>query len=115
MVVDIAAELSVVDADAQTMILAYVNQALAVDEWGGEDSPTYKLARVYLAAHYGTVTLQGGNGPAGPAISQTVGGITRIYMNNSPVGSDPVMGKTPYGNSFLSLLRRSPAKLPVVI
>jgi hypothetical protein len=114
-VVDHAPELSTVDTDAQTNILAYVNTAMTVDEWGGESSPKLKLARIYLAAHYGTVTSQGGAGAAGPVTSETAGSLSREYASYSPAGSDPLLDTTPYGKAWRSLARTTKARAPQVI
>ena len=109
-----AAELSTVPTAAQTDILAYVNETLAVDHLGGEDSISAKLARIYLAAHHGTVTNNGSNGPAGPLLSQSTADLSRTYAAFSPAGSDPLLDTTPYGKMFRSMVRRSTARLPLV-
>lgn len=109
----IAPELSDIPWSGRRCILAYVNNALDEDAWGGEES--VRLARIYLAAHYGTITRQGGNGPSGPVVSESVGDLSRQYAAASPMGTDPLMDTTPYGKSFRGLLRRSLARLPIVL
>jgi hypothetical protein len=115
MVEAFAAELSTVPASAQTDILDYVNETLAVDHFGGEDSINTKLARIYLAAHHGTITKNGSNGPAGPLLSQSTADLSRTYAAFSPAGSDALLDTTPYGKAFRSMVRRSTARCPVVL
>jgi hypothetical protein len=120
MVQDFAAHLSAVDSDAQTAILAYVNDALVVSEFDGETGPTTKMARIYLAAHFGELSLPvssggaGGMGPSGPIASESGGGLSRSYAAASPVIAS-YLNKTNYGQSFLTLVRMSPARAPVVL
>ncbi len=110
-----APELSGVVSGAQDDIIDYVEDAIVSGEFGGESSPTYRLARIYLAAHYGTVTVNGSNGAAGPVIGESAGGLSRQYAAFSPTGSDALLDVTPYGKAFRSLLRRSPARAPFLI
>lgn len=107
-----APQLSVLAVGAQNDILAFVNTLLDVNVLGGEESAMVKMARIYLAAHFGTVDTQGGSGPAGPVISETAGGLSRSYaqlMNSSGfTGSS-------YGDQFVGLVRMSPARAPVIL
>jgi len=112
---DIAPELASLSEDAQTIILNYVNQALAVVEFGGEGSATLRLARIYMAAHYGTVTARGGTGPAGPVTSESAGGLSRSYGLVTSGGSGDEMATTGYGQAYMSLVRRSPARAGVAL
>lgn len=114
-VLGVAPELSTVSALGQTDILAYVNEAFVVDEWGGDASKLLRLARIYLAAHYGTVSVQGSAGAAGPVIGESAGGLSRQYASNSPMGTDPLFDTTPYGKAFRNLARRSSGRAPVVL
>jgi hypothetical protein len=109
-VVAIAPELSVISTDGQTIILEYVNSALVPSEWHGEGSAFLRLARIYLAAHYGTITRQQGAGPAGPVTSESAGGLSRSYAVLFAPGGSSSMDTTPYGRSYNSLLERSPAR-----
>lgn len=109
-VTDHAAELATVDVDAQTDILAYVNSSLVSAEFGGEDSSTYKLARIYLAAHTATLgPVSGGAGAAGPVTAEAAGGLSRSY---GFIASMTIAGydSTSYGRLFAQLVRRSPAR-----
>lgn len=100
------------DTGAQTAILAYVNSALSEDEWGGEESAQLRLARIYLAAHYGTVASRG-DSATGPVVSEKAGPLARTYGNIA--SSDSELGTTSHGRSYLSLVRVLPARAPMVI
>lgn len=96
-----APELAAVAAGAQTDLLAYVNgDGVAVDVFGGEDSPTTRLARIYLAAHVATVGRFGAG--AGPLTSHSAGGLSRSFAQFSGGG---LIGTTGYGRLFLQLAR----------
>lgn len=116
-VVDFAPELSGIDADAQTDILAYVNDELDVALFDGESGPKTKLARIYLAAHVATGTLTGSSGgAAGPVTAEAEGGLSRSYGSMSAALSDPAMlALTPYGLRFLGLVNTSAARGPLAV
>lgn len=105
----IAPEVTSVSLAAQADILAYVNTEFNAAEWGGEDSIRLRLGRIYLAAHFGVTTTQGGGG-AGPVVSESAGGLSRSYAQASTSGA-----RTGYQDMFLELLRRLPARCPIVI
>ncbi len=48
-----SSQLANVGLVAQTMILAYVNNELDPKNYDGEDGPTTKMARAFMAAHFG--------------------------------------------------------------
>lgn len=114
-VLDHAPELSTVDTDAQTDILAHVNTTLIPDDWGGESSPKLKLARIYLAAHMGTMITQGATNKAGPVIAESADGLSRQYGWSSSTDSDALYDSTSYGKQFRTLLMTSIGRLPIVI
>jgi hypothetical protein len=94
-----AAELASVSAGAQTDILAHVNTALNVTLFGDETSARLKLARIYLAAHLGTMANLGG--VSGPVSSESAGGLAMSYavaMTRSNLGI------TSYGRAYLATL-----------
>lgn len=97
-----------VPVEFQDLILAYVNDVVAPAEFGGEASPTFVLARAYLAAHYGAVYKLGGFAQSGQVTSMSEGGVSQSFSASAPSSTSP-FGKTAYGESFLSLVRRSPA------
>jgi hypothetical protein len=99
----------------QGAILEYVNTALHVECWGGEGSPQLRLARLYMAAHMGTVSSSGASGAAGPVTSETAGGLTRSYGFMSSTEADPLLDATPYGRMYRELLMRSAARSPIVL
>ena len=106
--------LSAVDLDAQTMILAFANNALIPSLFGGEASPKLRLARIYIAAHFGALSLQGSGKWTGQVISESALGIARSYQSNSPNGTNPLWDKTPHGQAYRTLVRTSRARGPVV-
>lgn len=109
-VVNHAAELSSVDTDAQTDILAHVNTTLDVRVFGGEDSPKLKLARIYLAAHMATLQTLGGS--SGDIQSESVGGVSYSY-GAAADASD--FSSTSYGKQYSALVRNSIARFPLVV
>lgn len=113
--VGVAPELSTVPAGAQTAVLAYVNSKLKVSVFDGEAGPMTFLARAYLAAHYGAITLMGASGATGPVTQESAGGLSRMYAGWPPIGSDPVFDVTPYGKQFRGLCSMSSARGPMVL
>jgi hypothetical protein len=107
-----APELTDADEIVRSGILAYVNATFNPDDWGGTAAPALRLARIYLAAHLGTLTKRGQSGKAGPISSESVGGISRSYATFS---YPSILTTTPYGQALLELINRSAARAPVVI
>lgn len=106
-VTDVAKELATgVPVGAQTMILALVNDKILLDD---EDGHMTKMARCYFAAHLGVFTKAAG-GAVGSVIAQAAGGLSRQYASNSPMGTDPLLDKTGYGQQFRLLVRLSPVR-----
>lgn len=100
-----------VSAEFQTMILGYVNEVVQAKHFGGESSFTFKLARAYLAAHYAYLhTLDEEGDVAGPIVSKSEGGVSISYGGASSGGSGDLLGSSDYGDAFLTLVRRSPAR-----
>ena len=109
-VTGLAAELAGVSVVAQAAILAHVNTALNVNEWGGEGSAKLRLARIYLAAHQGATSSRGASGATGPVVSESADGLSRSYATSAAAAS--VFGSTPYGQAFIDLARSTPARGP---
>ncbi len=106
----VAPELSTVDSNAQSMILAYVNDALSVSAFGGETSPKLRLARIYLAAHVGTLSSHGGNPTAGPVTAESADNISRSYATRA-IANPSDWDATSYGQLYMALARTSGARL----
>ena len=107
-VVDIAAELSAVGTDARTKILAFVNVALDVALFElGEDDARLHLARIYLAAHFGSGALpgSGSSGPPGTVTSESAGGLSRSYGSMPTALASGLVGGTWYGQQYIALTR----------
>lgn len=113
MVVTLAPELSTVTEDAQDLILAHVNSDLDSSMFDGEDGPTYRLARIWLAAHLAVNGATSSGAAVGPITSESVGGMSRSYGTFNT--TDAAAATTTYGRLYLSLVQNSLARLPLVI
>lgn len=102
---------TVVSPAAQMDILDHVNNSLAVNEFGGDDDPRLRLARIYLAAHMGTVVVSGSRGPV---ISQTVGPISQSFAA-ATAGEDSMYSSTSWGRMYLQIVRTSVARIPFTV
>lgn len=91
---------------AQDAILAWVNEQLNVDLFGGEDAPKTRLARIHLAAHMATMGRRGG--AAGPVTSSSAGGLSRSFAT-PPISAN--YDATSYGSVFKMLLGTTPARV----
>ncbi len=110
----VAADLASVPVAAQTDILDHVNTTLQVDLFGGEESPKLRLARIYLAAHHGTVAVR--SDTAGPVQSESEEGVSVTYGGGvSIVGSDPLLDSTRWGQAFRQLCRTGAPRAPIVL
>lgn len=114
---DHAPELSGVSSAAQTDILAHVNVTLVVADFGGEDAAKLKLARVYLAAHFGTFALPDVVGTAGSVTSEKAGDLSREYGTETLAlaFASSEYGSTVHGQMFLALVRTTPARAPLLL
>ncbi len=112
-VVAIAPQLTAVGAGAQAEFTNYVNSALAILQYGGEDSFKLRMARLNLAAHLGEMWLR--KGQASDVSSETVGvdsvatGYARL-----PQTLAGQTGLTSYGIEFDRLTSSTPSRLPMV-
>lgn len=98
-----------------SLITYHANNGLNAEVFGGEDAPLYRLARLYYAAHFATLTLRGANGAAGPVTQESVGGLMIQYANTGAAGSN-VFALTSFGQAWLNLVRGCPlARLPRTI
>lgn len=113
-VVDLDAALSVVDAQAQALILSYVNGSVDPAVLGGETGGAYLLARATLAAHLGRLGLPGEVAAPGAVASKSIGGMSKSYFQYA--GGDPSMlARTTWGQTFLSIVRNSGARAGLLI
>ena len=113
-VLALAPELTEPSDAARVYILEHVNAELDVDMFDGEDGPTTRLARIWLAAHLATSgASSSGGGSVGPVTSESVGGMSISYGAYDT--SDAAAGTTTYGRLYLSLVQNSFARLPVVL
>lgn len=106
-VLDFEASVSTVPLDAQTAILAHVNAHLYVANLDGEDGPTTRLARIYLAAHHGLGAVPGAGGAGGgPVASESGGdGLSVSYAITSSAMTSGALGETSWGRKYLALVR----------
>lgn len=106
-VVDLQANLSTVSAGAQAKILDYVNNGLSPAAFGGEDSPGYVLARVYLAAHLAELERRKGEGDVS---SETISA-TSISFDYGTSGD--MLSQTSWGSQYAEMLAASPGRIGV--
>ena len=118
-VVAIAPELAVLSANTaldlaeKTAILEYVNQALNARVFRPE---ALRLARMNLAAHIATVSINGAlRRGAGPIASESVGGISRTFAAISTAARGGALVGTLYGEFMNYLVETSRARLPRVL
>lgn len=106
-----ASDLTTLDESAQDDVLAYVNDNVDPAKFGGETASRLKLARIFLAAHLGTVILRKGTPTAGPVTSETVGEVSRTYglFAGATPGSGVDLSTTGWGREYLALIRRTAA------
>lgn len=110
-----APNLATAPAGVQADVLAYVNAALNPAMFDGEAGPTYRIARIYLAAHAGTLAAQGASGAGGPITQESAGRLSRSYaMPGGGVAFD-ALDSTLYGKMYRQLLRQSSARGPWVL
>jgi Protein of unknown function (DUF4054) len=77
----------------QAKVLALVNCDLKPGDFGGVDSPRYRLARAYLAAHFASTRLY-------IATAQSEGGVSQSFAA-PPMGD---LQETAYGRAYCDLL-----------
>ncbi len=111
-VLSYAPELAPLDAGAWTSILAFVNELQYTAVTPAGEGPLLKLARILLAAHYGTISRRGPSGAAGPVTSEAAGAVRRSYGLVALASSDASLGATGYGQQFLGILSMSLANGP---
>lgn len=91
-------ELAGVPALGQVAILGAVNSMLDVSRFDGESGPLTKLARCFLAAHFGALGMLGSGGPL---IGEAAAGLSRQYA--MPNTRSEYM-TTSYGQAYFSLI-----------
>lgn len=115
-----ASVLSAVGLAQQTDLLALANERLNVEVFGGEDSATTRMARIYFAAHFAALPGAGvaadGTATAGPVSSEETGGVKRAYAAIAAGGGADADGwdETYWGRRYKVLLRGSRARWPRV-
>lgn len=100
-------------ASAWTDVLLYVNE-LDLTYLTETDQVT-RMARIYLAAHIGTMSWRGGSAAAGPLTGEAVGGVRRSYGLISMMTTQTALGSTRYGQMYLDILTMSFAHGPLVL
>lgn len=105
-------ELSVVNSDAWVDIVAYVNEMDLT--LLGETAQVDRMAKIFLAAHIGTMDARASNGSAGPVTSVSAGGIRRSF-GLVATASGTALGSTRYGQMYLDIISASSANGPMVV
>jgi len=108
-----APELSTVDIGAQTDILSYVNE---IDLSQVTDTAQVtRMARIYLAAHFGSVQKRARQGIGGPVTSESAGALRRSYGLSAMPSGEEGLGTSMYGMSYLTILRMSLSHGPFLV
>lgn len=97
----LSSQFALVHPTFQTDILNYVNNALDVSVWGGEEAFDLRLARIYLAAHLGSMPIIASGQATGAVVSETVGGLQRTYANAT---TGQAIHTSSYGSAYQFLL-----------
>ena len=108
---DIRNELASVSDGYLQCVLDNEAACLIGDMWGD----LRKVGEALVAAHIAAKELQGSNGPAGPVVSESAGGLSRSYA--SPGGqsrSDSYWATTSFGQRYLNLRATLPTS-PIVL
>lgn len=119
-VLALAPELVLTD-QAWIEILTYVNEVDLTPL--GESIAVTRLARIYLAAHFGTANRQattgGGAAVSGPVTSEAAGGIRRTYAtgasSSTSMSTVVNMESTMYGQMYMRIIGMSAARGPLVV
>ncbi len=114
-VLEFAPELSSIKDPAWAVILAFVNTLDSSGIGGGDEGPTLRLARIFLAAHYGTISKRSKSGAAGPVTSEAAGAVRRSYGLVALASRDAALGSTTWGQQYQGLLAMTDAHGPVLI
>jgi hypothetical protein len=100
-------ELGSVTSDYGEFVITYINSsALDVSNFGGEDAPKTRLARMYLAAHFAATVLRGI--APGPLTGEREGDISRSY--GVPRMDWQELQLTAYGQAYCALIQSTPAR-----
>lgn len=107
-----APELSVIADAAWVDLLAYVNE-MQLDCL--DTDVDRRLARIFLAAHFGTLIRLGAGGAAGPVTSESAGGVRRSYGMIATGSGSGSYATTRYGQIFADLIDGSAVGGPLLI
>lgn len=111
----LAPELTRVADAARVFILSHVNgPGMDPASFDGEDGFTTRMARIYLAAHFGAGVGKGAAGVSGPVNSESMGGLSRSYGSAMPTPKD-AWGSTAYGRQYEAMVNTSLARLFIVM
>lgn len=112
-VLSIAPELSTLSDQAWADLLEYVNE---FDFTTLDTVQTVRMARIFLAAHWGTGVKRAPKGAAGPVTGEAAGGVRRTYGLVATAGGGlGALGSTMYGQTLLSILSMSGAHGPFLV
>lgn len=114
-VLGIAPELSTLPDIMWVVVLGVANEVKASALGTDADSPTLRLARILLAAHFGVISRRARTGAAGPVTSETAGALRRSYGLVALSGAESGLATTMYGQQYMTILRMTTAHGPRVI
>lgn len=96
----------------QLVILSVVNGAgLSVTNFGGEDAPLTRAARMLLAAHMATMIRK--RGVPGVVTSQSEGGVSQSYALS--LVNPRALDLTSYGQMLRGLISGTPARAGTLV
>lgn len=108
-----APELSTLTDAAWADVLAYVN-TFDISHTG-EDAQTVRMARIFFAAHMGTMDKRASSSSAGPVTSESAGGVRRSYGLLASFSGANSLSSTRYGQLYADLLSMSLANGPMLV
>lgn len=97
----------------KALILSFVN-SINPDMFKGPSSPTFRLARIFLACHFAQfprASMSGGN--RGPVTSQSEGDVSQSFAVATMTATS-ALGTTEGGRNYQALVQTSPAKIGFV-
>ena len=101
-------------AQAWQEILLLVNSEYDLTQTG-EDAATDRIAKIFLAAHMGTLMRRGNQASAGPMTSESMGDVRRSYGLIAGEPGAASLSTTRYGQLYLEILTASVANGPFVV
>lgn len=115
-VIAFAPQLTSLSTTAHAVIVAFANASFSPDLFGGEGSPTLRMARLCMAAHLASTfpAKDAGTGAVDALVaSESVGGVSRsyTYTTSASVTGDASLQSSSFGRMIVTILQSSPARV----